>query len=151
MAVHRFRAGELVGCRGGAISSLCRAGAISFLCRAEGGLGQLLAQSRTFLQWIYDIIIEHDPTVELAWNQRFDIFFDNKNSRTLYLEQGFSRVKMVQSHDVSSYYQHIKSLLDQLCNVGTLISNEQMVLQHCSMLTLNIEALSVHLKPELQH
>jgi hypothetical protein len=46
------------------------------------------------LQWIYgtisddllNTVIERDSTAETAWNRLFEIFFDNKNSRALYLE-----------------------------------------------------------------
>jgi conjugal transfer/entry exclusion protein len=95
------------------------------------------------LQWIYgtisedllNTIIEHDSTAETAWNRLFDIFYDNKNSRALYLEQEFSRTRMEQFSDASSYCQHLKSLSDQLANVGTPISNERLVLQLISGLT----------------
>jgi len=54
------------------------------------------------LKWIYGTIstdllhtiIERDSTAQLAWDCLFDIFFDNKNSRALYLEQEFSKVSM---------------------------------------------------------
>jgi hypothetical protein len=89
------------------------------------------------LQWIYgtiftdflNTIIERNYTTKLAWDRLFEIFFDNKNSRALYLEQEFSRVTMEQFPDASSYCQHIKSLSDQLSNVGAPVSNERMVLQ----------------------
>ena len=89
------------------------------------------------LQWIYETIsddllhtiIERDSTVEQAWNQLFNIFYDNKNSRALYLEQEFSNVRMEQFLDASTYYQHLKSLSDQLSNVGAPVSNERLVLQ----------------------
>ncbi|RHN64964.1 hypothetical protein MtrunA17_Chr4g0074801 [Medicago truncatula] len=50
------------------------------------------------LQWIYGTIsidllhtiIERDSTAQTAWDRLFNIFFDNKNSRALYLEQEFS-------------------------------------------------------------
>ncbi|GAU44082.1 hypothetical protein TSUD_399640 [Trifolium subterraneum] len=95
------------------------------------------------LQWIYDTIstdllntiIEPDYTAELAWNRLYDIFYDNKNSRALYLEQEFSRTHMEQFSDASSYCQHLKSLSDQLYNVGAPVSNERMVLQLISGLT----------------
>lgn len=95
------------------------------------------------LQWIYgtisndllNTIIERDSTAELAWNRLFDIFYDNKNSRALYLEQEFSRVTMEQFPDASSYCQHLKSLSDQLSNVGAPVSNERLVLQLVSGLT----------------
>ncbi|CAJ2653203.1 unnamed protein product [Trifolium pratense] len=95
------------------------------------------------LQWIYgtisddllNTIIERDSTAELAWNKLFDIFYDNKNSRALYLEQEFSRVHMEQFPDASSYCQHLKSLSDQLANVGADVSNDRLVLQLISGLT----------------
>jgi hypothetical protein len=95
------------------------------------------------LQWIYGTIstdllhtiIERDSTAQTAWDRLFNIFFDNKNSRALYLEQEFSRVTMEQFSDASSYCQHIKSLSDQLSNVGAPVSNERMVLQLVSGLS----------------
>ncbi|GAU34372.1 hypothetical protein TSUD_217120 [Trifolium subterraneum] len=95
------------------------------------------------LQWIYgtisddllNTIIERDSTAELAWNRLFDIFYDNKNSRALYLEQEFSRVHMEKFPDASSYCQHLKSLSDQLSNVGAPVSDERLVLQLISGLT----------------
>ena len=89
------------------------------------------------LQWIYDTIstdllhtiIERNSTAKSAWERLFNILFNNKNSRALYLEQEFSRVTMDQFSDASSYCQQIKSLSDQLSNVGAPVSNERMVLQ----------------------
>nr|GLL35266.1 hypothetical protein D5086_0000195000 [Ipomoea trifida] len=95
------------------------------------------------LQWIYDTIsedllntiLERDSTSELAWSRLEDIFSDNKNSRALYLEQEFSAVRMEQFTDVSSYCQHLKTLADQLSNVGAPVSNNRLVLQLVSGLT----------------
>jgi hypothetical protein len=95
------------------------------------------------LQWIYgtisddllNTIIERDSTAEMAWNRLFEIFFDNKHSRALYLEQEFSRVQMEQFPNASSYCQHLKTLSDQLSNVGAPVSNERLVLQLISGLT----------------
>ncbi|MCI87944.1 retrovirus-related Pol polyprotein from transposon TNT 1-94, partial [Trifolium medium] len=42
---------------------------------------------------------------------------------------------MEQFSDASSYYQHIKSLSNQLSNVGAPVSNERMVLQLVSSLS----------------
>jgi len=80
-------------------------------------------------------MIEHNFTAKLAWDRLFDIFFDNKNYHALYLEQKNSRVTKEQFLDSSSYCQHIKSLSDQLSNVGAPISNERMVLQLVSGLS----------------
>ncbi|GAU49192.1 hypothetical protein TSUD_191310 [Trifolium subterraneum] len=95
------------------------------------------------LQWIYgtisddllNTIIERDSTAEKAWNQLFDIFYDNKNSRALYLEQEFSNTRMEQFPDAAAYCQHLKSLSDQLSNVGAPVSEERLVLQLISGLT----------------
>ncbi|KAF9684049.1 hypothetical protein SADUNF_Sadunf04G0077200 [Salix dunnii] len=95
------------------------------------------------LQWIYstisedllNTILERDSTAETAWNRLKDIFSDNKNSRALYLEQEFSKVQMENFTDASSYCQHLKSLSDQLANVGAPVSNERLVLQLLSGLT----------------
>jgi len=89
------------------------------------------------LQWIYDTIyddflhtiIDRDSTAENAWNRLFKILYDNKNSRALYLEQELSNVHMEQFPDASTYCQHLKSLSDQLSNVGASVSNERLVLQ----------------------
>jgi len=95
------------------------------------------------LQWIYgtisedllNTILERDSTAALAWNRLRDIFSDNKNSRALYLEQEFSKVQMEHFADASSYCQHLKSLSDQLSNVGSPVTNERLVLQLVSGLT----------------
>ncbi|XP_050915069.1 uncharacterized protein LOC127130027 [Lathyrus oleraceus] len=95
------------------------------------------------LQWIYGTIsddllrtiIERDSTAENAWNRLFNIFYDNKNSRALYLEQEFSNVHMEQFPDASTYCQHLKSLSDQLSNISAPVSNERLVLQLISGLT----------------
>ncbi|KAG6763450.1 hypothetical protein POTOM_030866 [Populus tomentosa] len=95
------------------------------------------------LQWIYstisedllNTILERDSTAETAWNRLKDIFSDNKNSRALYLEQEFFKVQMENFTDASSYCQHLKSLSDQLANVGAPVSNERLVLQLLSGLT----------------
>jgi len=65
----------------------------------------------------------------------FNIFYDNKNSRALYLEQEFSNARMEQFPNASTYCQHLKALSDQLSNVGAPVSNERLVLQLISGLT----------------
>jgi len=67
---------------------------------------------------------------------------DNKNSRVLYLEQGFLKESMEQFQDASSYGQHLKSLSHQLVNVGALDSNQQLVCQLVSGLTYDYAIVS---------
>jgi hypothetical protein len=74
------------------------------------------------------------------------IFFDDNNSRALYLEQEFPRVTMEQFSDASSYCQHIKSLSDQLSNVGAPVSNERMVLQLVSGLSDAYATVGSHIR-----
>jgi len=45
-------------------------------------------------------------------------YLTKKYSCVLYIEQEFSHVTMEQFPDVSSYCQYIKSLSDQLANIG---------------------------------
>lgn len=95
------------------------------------------------LQWIYgtisndllNTIMEQDTIVAIAWTRLRDIFYDNKNSQILYLEQEFSIVHMENFFDASSYCRQLKSLNDQLSNVDAPISNERLVLQLVEGLT----------------
>ncbi|KAH0661221.1 hypothetical protein KY284_026152 [Solanum tuberosum] len=78
-----------------------------------------------------------DTTAIEAWNRLCDIFQDNKHSRAVTLEYDFTHVNMEDFPSVSSYCQHLKSLSDQLKNVGSPVDNNRLVLQlACSILTL---------------
>ncbi|XP_059306977.1 uncharacterized protein LOC132058517 [Lycium ferocissimum] len=70
-----------------------------------------------------------------AWNRLCDIFQDNKHSRAVTLEYDFTHTEMEQFPNVSAYYQHLKSLSDQLKNVGSSVDNNRLVLQLVSGLT----------------
>ncbi|XP_055800382.1 uncharacterized protein LOC129869797 [Solanum dulcamara] len=64
-----------------------------------------------------------------AWNRLRDIFQDNKHSRAVTLEYNFTHVDMADFPNVSVYCQHLKSLVDQLKNVGSPVGNDRLVLQ----------------------
>ncbi|XLR04576.1 hypothetical protein S83_070774 [Arachis hypogaea] len=70
-----------------------------------------------------------------AWNRLRDIFQDNKHSRAITLEYDFTHVDMADFPNVSAYCQHLKSLSDQLKNVGSPVDNNRLVLQLVSSLT----------------
>ncbi|XP_055826215.1 uncharacterized protein LOC129894535 [Solanum dulcamara] len=70
-----------------------------------------------------------------AWNCLRDIFQDNKHSRAVTLEYDFTHVDMADFPNVSAYCQHLKSLADQLKNVGSPVANDRLVLQLVSGLT----------------
>ncbi|XP_074356499.1 uncharacterized protein LOC141696229 [Apium graveolens] len=97
----------------------------------------------TVLSWIYatisndllHTIIEPDATAMEAWNRLRDIFQDNKNSRVVTLEAEFSNTKMENFLNISAYCQRLKSLVDQLKNVGAPVSDSRLVIQLVSGLT----------------
>ncbi|QHO27856.1 uncharacterized protein DS421_7g211590 [Arachis hypogaea] len=64
-----------------------------------------------------------------AWNRLRDIFQDNKHSHAITLEYDFTHVYMTNFLNVSTYCQHLKSLSDQLKNVGSLVDNNRLILQ----------------------
>ncbi|GAU13170.1 hypothetical protein TSUD_179130 [Trifolium subterraneum] len=67
--------------------------------------------------------------------------------KTIIEKQEFSKVSMEQFSDASSYCQHIKSLSDQLSNVGAPVSDQPMVLQLVSGLS---DAYS-HVAAQIRH
>ncbi|XP_060195429.1 uncharacterized protein LOC132624707 [Lycium barbarum] len=97
----------------------------------------------TVLSWIYatisndllHTIIEPDATTMDAWNRLRDIFQDNKNSRVVTLEAEFSNTKMENFPNASAYCQHLKTIANQLENVGAPVSENRLVIQLVSGLT----------------
>ncbi|XP_047170872.1 uncharacterized protein LOC124839174 [Vigna umbellata] len=95
------------------------------------------------LQWIYatispDIltsILVADDSAERAWQHVADLFQDNKNSRALYLETQFTNTYLTDFSSTSAYCNHLKSLADQLSNVGAPISDQRLVLRLLAGLT----------------
>ncbi|KAH0672093.1 hypothetical protein KY284_023180 [Solanum tuberosum] len=70
-----------------------------------------------------------------AWNRLRDIFQENKHSRAVTLEYDFTHVNMEDFPSISVYCQQLKSLSDQLKNVGSPVDNNRLVLQLVSGLT----------------
>ncbi|XP_060195452.1 uncharacterized protein LOC132624740 [Lycium barbarum] len=70
-----------------------------------------------------------------AWDRLRDIFQDHQNSRAVMLEQEFSTTRMEDFPNTSAYCQRLKSIFDQLKNVGASVSNSRLVLQLVSGLT----------------
>ncbi|XP_060175399.1 uncharacterized protein LOC132606083 [Lycium barbarum] len=97
----------------------------------------------TVLQWIYstisndllNTIIEPDTTAMDAWVRLRDIFQDHQNSSAVTLEQEFTTTRMKDFPNASAYCQRLKSLADQLKNVGAPVTNSRLVLQLVSGLT----------------
>ncbi|XP_074266456.1 uncharacterized protein LOC141589729 [Silene latifolia] len=97
----------------------------------------------TVLQWIYstvsndllEMIVEVDTTVMATWDRLANIFQDNQNSRAMTLEQEFSHIAMANFPSTSAYCERLKSLADQLKNVGSPVSNNRLVPQMVSGLT----------------
>ncbi|XP_060201094.1 uncharacterized protein LOC132629756 [Lycium barbarum] len=97
----------------------------------------------TVLQWIYSTIsndllttiLEPGATTMEAWDRLRDIFQDHQNSRVVMLEQEFSTTRMEDFPNESAYCQRLKTIYDQLKNVGAPVSNSRLVLQLVSGLT----------------
>ncbi|XP_027351110.1 uncharacterized protein LOC113862194 [Abrus precatorius] len=102
-----------------------------------------LTLDATVLSWLYatisndllHTIIELDAKAIDAWNRLRDIFQDNKHSRAVTLEAEFSNTKMENFSNASAYCQRLKSLADQLKNVGAPVSESCLVIQLVSGLT----------------
>ncbi|XP_060182220.1 uncharacterized protein LOC132611875 [Lycium barbarum] len=112
----------------------------------------------TVLQWIYstisndllNTIIEPDATAMDAWVRLRDIFQDHQTSRAVTLEQEFTMTHMEDFPNASAYCQRLKSLADQLKNVGAPVTNSCLVLQLVSGLTeayKGVETQIRHAKP----
>ncbi|XP_057444169.1 uncharacterized protein LOC130736350 [Lotus japonicus] len=97
----------------------------------------------TVLQWIFSTIsvdlmttiMELDSTALSAWTRLADRFHDNQNARAVTLEQEFSVVRMEAFPTVATYCQRLKTLSDQLRDVGAPVNNHRLVLQLISGLT----------------
>lgn len=66
---------------------------------------------------------------QAAWNRLRDIFQDKKHSHAATLEYDFTHTDMTDFPNVSAYCQHLKSLSDQLKNVGSPVDNNRLVQQ----------------------
>ncbi|PNX90596.1 hypothetical protein L195_g046721, partial [Trifolium pratense] len=82
------------------------------------------------LQWIYatvstdiltSILIDGD-SVEHAWKSVADLFQDNKNSRAMYLNKEFTNTSLADFSTTTAYCNRLKSLADQLANVGAPVN-----------------------------
>ncbi|XP_055824245.1 uncharacterized protein LOC129892687 [Solanum dulcamara] len=89
----------------------------------------------TIFSWIYSTIsndllhtiIEPNSTAMEAWDRLRDIFQDNQHSRAVALEQDFTTVSMEHFPNAFAYCQRLKSLADQLKNVGAPMSDSRIV------------------------
>ncbi|XP_062094305.1 uncharacterized protein LOC133800362 [Humulus lupulus] len=87
-------------------------------------------------QWIYatisnnilNTIIDPNDTAHDAWNRLADLFQDNKVSRAVMLEKEFTTTHLSNFPDVNAFIQRLKTLADQLANVGAKVSDARLVL-----------------------
>ncbi|XP_062088546.1 uncharacterized protein LOC133795113 [Humulus lupulus] len=70
-----------------------------------------------------------------AWQCVADLFQDNKNTRAVYLETQFTNTSLADFSSTSAYCNQLKSLADQLSNVGAPISNQRPLLRLLAGLT----------------
>ncbi|XP_074283681.1 uncharacterized protein LOC141608217 [Silene latifolia] len=89
----------------------------------------------TVLQWSYatisddllQTVVEDDSAAMECWNHIHDIFQDNQHSRAVTLEPEFSHTMMEDFSSTSAYCQRLKSLTDQLKNIGSPVSDTRLV------------------------
>lgn len=97
----------------------------------------------TVLQWIYstisndllNTILEPEATAMEAWDRLRNIFQDHQNSRAVILEQEFTTTRQDDFPNAAAYCQRLKSLSDQLKNVGAPVAASRLVLQLASGLS----------------
>ncbi|KAJ0555878.1 putative RNA-directed DNA polymerase [Helianthus annuus] len=99
------------------------------------------------LQWIYSTIstdllhtvLKPNTTAYEAWTTIANIFQDNKATRTIDLNNKFANTHLDQFPNMSAYCQALKVIFDQLSNLGSPVTDEQLVLQLLSGLTEQYE------------
>ncbi|XP_056693622.1 uncharacterized protein [Spinacia oleracea] len=112
----------------------------------------------TVLQWIYstistdllNTILEPEATAMEAWTRLRDIFQDHQTSRAVLLEQEFTHTRLEDFPNGAAYCQRLKSLADQLKNVGAPVPNSRLVLQLVSGLSEAFKGIGTqirHAKP----
>jgi hypothetical protein len=109
----------------------------------------------TVLTWIYSTIsldllhtiIAPDQSAMDAWNRLPDIFQDKKNTRVVYLEDQFTHTELAHFPNVSAYCLKLKSLADQLANVGSPVSDSRLVLQLVKGLTNAYGSVATFIHP----
>ncbi|XP_021980847.1 uncharacterized protein LOC110876997 [Helianthus annuus] len=75
-----------------------------------------------------------------AWTALANIFQDNKATRTIDLNNKFANTRLEQFPSMTAYCQALKVIYDQLTNVGSPITEEQLVLQLLMGLTESYES-----------
>ncbi|KAJ9535604.1 LOW QUALITY PROTEIN: hypothetical protein OSB04_un001263 [Centaurea solstitialis] len=89
------------------------------------------------LQWIYGtisldllqtILVPNSTTLK-AWDHLKGLFQDNKGSRAVLLEQTFTNIKLDDFPNIEAYRRKIKTVSDELADIGSPINNSHMVLQ----------------------
>ncbi|XP_021747748.1 uncharacterized protein LOC110713604 [Chenopodium quinoa] len=88
-------------------------------------------------KWIYgtisndllNTIIDPDERVVDTWNRLENFFNNNKSTCALHLDAQFKNTKLDQFDGVKPYYTRLKTLVDNLRNVGDKVSDNRMALQ----------------------
>lgn len=99
--------------------------------------GDFLLQSwiyRTISDNLSSMVFSKMASTHQLWMSLASLFTDNKDYRTIWLEEKFKSLKKG-SLSIHDYCQSIKQTADQLTDVGHPISNKQLVLQTLHALT----------------
>lgn len=91
------------------------------------GLPHLFVALRIRLRGNFDIIMEPDQSVCLAWTNIEDLYLHNKLNRAIFIEAKFR--SLVQGDMTITEYCHtMKTFFDALHDVGQLVSDQTLVL-----------------------
>ncbi|CAH9145021.1 unnamed protein product [Cuscuta epithymum] len=109
------------------------------------------------LQWIYGsisndllhTIIQPNSTAKAAWDRLTDIFLDNKHTRAIHLENQFSNTRLDQFSSIDAYCRTLKTLSDDLANVGAPVDNRRLVLRLVNGLNGQFESVASFIQQQV--
>ncbi|KAK9061543.1 hypothetical protein SSX86_018725 [Deinandra increscens subsp. villosa] len=89
------------------------------------------------LQWIFGTItrdllktiMKNGRSAADAWSTLKKLFLDNQNQRAVYLQNKFANTRIDDFPDCAAYCQALKTLSDQLNDVGAKVDDHMLVLQ----------------------
>ncbi|XP_047326616.1 uncharacterized protein LOC124930304 [Impatiens glandulifera] len=76
----------------------------------------------------YCVLVVGDESVD-AWNRLQQFFLNKKSARALQFDAQFTNSKLAHFDGVKSYCAQLKTLADNLRNVGDKVSDNRMTLQ----------------------
>lgn len=103
------------------------------------------------LQWLYntiskelmETILEKNCTAARAWEILEKLFQDNKHTRAVYLRNKFSNTRLASFPNMTAYCRALKVVSNQLANVDSPVTNQDLVLQLITGLDENYDSVAM--------